>query len=240
MRIALIGAEGQLGTDLQRTLNGDVIALGHGQIEIENASQVETVLDEVAADVVINAAAYNLVDRAEDEPEVAFAVNALGPRNLAHYCSRREKVLLDVSTDFVFGLDEDRRLPFSEADAPGPVSAYGVSKLSGEYFVRSLCQRHFVVRTCGLYGPTRIPGRGNFVETMLRLASERDELTVVDDQHCTPTSTFDLARALSRLIEGDSYGLYHATNGGATTWCQFAREIFRLAGQDVNVSHHVR
>ncbi|HID24816.1 MAG TPA: NAD(P)-dependent oxidoreductase, partial [Planctomycetaceae bacterium] len=157
---------------------------------------------------------------------------AFGVRNLAVVCADRAVPLVHVSTDHVFGIDRNRSTPYRESDAPGPVSVYGVSKLAGEYFVRSVCERHFVVRTCGLYGKAGRSGRGkgNFVETMLRLGRERPEVRVVDDQRCTPTATVDLAGAILRLVQTDAYGLYHVTNAGEATWFEFATEIFRQAG----------
>ena len=205
-------------------------------IEITDANSVERALSAARAELVVNCAAYNLVDRAEDEPEVAYAVNALGPRNLAGWCAERDAALLHVSTDYVFGLDRERTEPYRPDDAPGPVSAYGVGKLAGEYFVRSVCRRHFVVRTCGLYGVQATRAKGNFVETMLRLGTERDELSVVDDQRCTPTYTVDLAAVLAGLVETEAFGTFHATNSGSMTWCEFAREIFRQADVSVNVT----
>jgi dTDP-4-dehydrorhamnose reductase len=234
MRIALIGARGQLGTDLLPLLGAEAVPLGHQDIEITNPASVAAVLGEIRPQCVINVAAWNLVDKAEDEPEQAFAVNAFGPRNLAGYCGDNGITLLHVSTDYVFGLDATRNTPWTETDAPGPVSAYGMSKLTGEYFVRSLCPRHFVVRTCGLYGHQGARGKGNFVETMLRLGRERPELKIVNDQRCTPSSTADVARALAALIQTDAYGLYHATNRGSMTWYEFAGEIFRQADISVN------
>ncbi len=240
MRIVLIGARGQLGTDLLLRLQKrhDVVPLAHTDIELTDATAVERVLANAEPELVINAAAYNFVDRAEDEPDVAFAVNGLGPRNLAQFCGGRDLPILHVSTDYVFGQDADRTTPYAETECPGPVSAYAVSKLAGEYFVRGLCQRHFVVRTCGLYGHAALAGggKGNFIETMLRLGKEKDSLRIVDDQCCTPTATSDLAGAIAALIETRSYGLYHATNGGSTTWCGLAREIFRIADIDVAVA----
>lgn len=241
MRIALAGASGQLGTELQKTLPGEVIPLGHDRLDIADARQVEDVLAAENPEFVVNAAAYNLVDCAEDEPQQAFHVNALGPRNLAAFCETRGIGLLHVSSDYVFsGLPEERgglirAQPYTEADPPRPQSAYAVSKLAGEYFVRAACRRQFVVRTCGLYGKTKQPGSGNFVETMLRLGTERDTLNVVNDQRCTPTYCADLAEAIAVLIETDKYGLYHATNAGDVTWYDFAREIFRIAGITVHV-----
>lgn len=212
-----------------RLLGDRACPLRHSQIELSDAASIRAALAATNPDIVINAAAYNWVDKAEDEPQVAHAVNALGPRNLALVCAERSIPLLHVSSDYVFGLDV-RETPYLESDAPGPVSAYGLSKLAGEYFVRSLCPRHFVVRTCGLYGQAESAGKGNFVKTMLRLVQERRHVRVVSDQYCTPTSTADLASALVRLIETDAHGLYHLTNRGATTWYDFAREIFRVAG----------
>lgn len=216
-------------------LGDAAVPLGHAEIELSSEASVEATLAQVEPKAVINAAAYNLVDQAEDEPAAAFAVNAIGPRNLAQYCERTGIPLVHVSSDFVFGLDTSRATPYSESDAPGPQSAYAVSKLAGEYFVRGQCRRSFVLRTCGLFGPTRAPGRGNFVETMIRLATERGELRVVSDQRCTPTSTRDLATAILKLLETEAYGLYHATNFGSTTWHGFASEIVKVAGLDVPV-----
>lgn len=242
MNVALIGARGQLGTALQDALAGDVTPLNREQIDLADAASVAAALTALQPDVVVNAAAYNFVDRAEDEPDVAFAVNGLGPRNLALYCRDHDAVLVHVGSDYVFSGTVccgerafARGMPYREPDTPGPQSAYAVSKLAGEAFVRSLCPRHVVVRTCGLYGQAGSAGKGNFVTTMLRLAGERDELSVVDDQRCTPTSAADLAGWIARLIETGACGVYHATNSGSATWCEFAREILRLAGIDVPV-----
>lgn len=262
-RIAITGASGQLGSELLRVLGDRACPLRHSQIEIADAASVRDALQSVNPDLVINTAAYNWVDKAEDEPEIAYAVNGLGPRNLALACAERAVPLLHISSDYVFGLERDSRSaahpnppltkggiggllslsgntapqtirpPCRETDTPGPLSAYGLSKLAGEYFVRGLCPQHFVVRTCGLYGNAAAVGKGNFVKTMLRLGRERGHVKVVNDQQCTPTSTTDLATALVRLIETDAYGLYHLTNQGATTWFEFACEIFRVAGMTV-------
>jgi dTDP-4-dehydrorhamnose reductase len=235
MRIAIIGASGQLGTALQGCLQGEVVPLEHSDVEITEFARVDSALSAARPDCVVNAAAYNFVDRAEDEPIAAYSVNALGPRNLARWCGSAGVTLVHVSTDYVFGADSTRRRPYAESDAPGPQSAYAVSKLAGEHFVRAECPRHFIVRTCGLYGKASTEGKGNFVKTMLRLAQERKELTIVNDQHCTPSFAADVAGAIGSLIETDRYGLYHATNSGGTTWYEFAREIFRLARSEIAV-----
>lgn len=246
MRIALIGAAGQLGTALQRSFASspaasgqpgcyEVVSLEHRQIEITDPASVDAALSAARPECVINTAAYNLVDRAEDEPEAAYRVNALGPRQLALWCAARNVPLVHVSSDYVFGLAGERSTPYTEDDPPGPQSAYALSKLAGEYFVQALCPRSFVVRTCGLYGRANSPGKGNFVQTMLRLGRERGTVRVVDDQFCTPTFATDVAEAIVRLIPTQAWGLYHATNSGETTWCRLAREVFRIAGLDVEV-----
>ena len=229
MRIAVIGAFGQLGSDLVPVLGDGAIPLGHADVELTDPESIAAALGSRQPSHVINCAAYNLVDKTEEEPEAAFRVNAFGTRNLAQWCARSNVVLMHISTDYVFGLDPERQTPWFESDAAGPVSAYGASKLAGEQFVRSICPRHYVVRTCGLYGKNAARGKGNFVETMLRLGRERPELKIVSDQRCTPTSTADLAIALAKLVSSDAFGLYHATNSGDCSWFEFASEIFRLA-----------
>lgn len=227
MRIAVIGALGQLGSDLMPLLGDRGLSLGHGDIELTDPASIAAALESRQPTHVINCAAYNLVDKAEDEPDVAFRVNAFGTRNLARWCTSQNVVLMHVSTDYVFGQRKSEH-PWVETDAPGPVSVYGASKLAGEDFVRSTVSRHFVVRTCGLYGHRAARGKGNFVETMLRLGRERPELKIVADQYCTPTSTADLAKAMAGMIESEQFGTYHATNSGQCSWFEFASEIFRL------------
>lgn len=234
-RIVVIGAAGQLGSELLLHLGEQAIPLTHADVDITNAPELHARLEVLEAELVVNCAAYNLVDRAEAEPERAFAVNAFGVRHLAQWCGQHDVPLMHISTDYVFGLDDLRRTPWREDDPPGPVSVYGGSKLAGEWFVRSLCTRHWIVRTCGLYGQHAARGKGNFVETMLRLAREKPELRIVADQRCTPTSTTDLAAALTRLLHTPEYGVFHATNAGECSWYEFAKEIFRWAGLSVQV-----
>ncbi len=230
VRTLLIGGRGQLGTALRSQLSGDVVSPDRSELDLANWTQVSERIRAWRPELVINAAAYNLVDRAEDEPEVAFRQNAFAVRHLAREVDTAGGMLVHVSTDHVFGLDASPGHLWRESDAPGPVSVYGASKLTGEFFARTLCARHLIVRTCGLYGVADSPGKGNFVGTILRLGRQQGEVRVVDDQHCTPTRAADLARAIVDLIGAGASGLYHATNSGATTWCGFAREIFRLAG----------
>lgn len=235
MRTLLIGSRGQLGTALRSELSGEVLTPSRHELNLADGAAVARLVGECRPDFIINAAAYNLVDKAEDEPAEAFAINAFALRNLAQAAEAAGAVLLHVSTDYVFGLDGARRTPWKETDAPGPAGVYGASKLTGEYFVRAYCARSYVLRTCGLYGMAESAGKGNFVATMLRLGRERDRVSVVNDQHCTPTSAVDLARAICRLLPTGQFGLYHVTNSGATTWFDLAREVFRLAGLKTEV-----
>jgi len=231
MKTVVIGAAGQLGRDLTPRLGGEIVPLTRAQLDLARPETIGPVLKPIRPDVVVNCAAYNFVDRAETELDAAFAVNAWGVRALAQVCAELGCVLVHFSTDYVFGLDTGRTTPLAEDDAPGPVSVYGLSKLAGEYPVRSLCPRHFVIRTCGLYGVWGAGGKGgNFVETMLRVASQGKPLRVVADQLCTPSYTVDVAAATAALVRTQAFGLYHVVNDGHCTWHEFARAIFELAG----------
>lgn len=210
---------------------------GGSPVDLSRPESLAFLFDQIRPDVVVNCAAYNFVDRAESERDEAFAVNAWGVGELARLCEASHCLLVHFSTDYVFGLDQTRRQPWSESDAPGPVSIYGLSKLAGEYLVRSLLSRHLIVRTCGLYGVWGSGGKGgNFVETMLRLAGQGKPLRVVDDQFCTPSYTVDVAEAVVALIAADRPGLYHITNSGACSWYEFAQAIFQLAGVRADLS----
>jgi dTDP-4-dehydrorhamnose reductase len=229
MRVAVLGADGQLGRELLSHLSAPQ-PLRRADCDLARGDTVRHAVERGAFDVLVNCAAYNLVDRAETEPDAAFAVNALGTRHLARACAARGTKLVHFSTDYVFGR-ETRGIPFTETDAPAPASAYGVSKLAGEHCALAASPSALVIRSSGLYGAHGVGGKGgNFVETMLRLAREGKPLRVVNDQRCTPTYTVDLAGATEELVRLGATGLVHVTNGGDCTWFEFAREIFRLAG----------
>jgi dTDP-4-dehydrorhamnose reductase len=237
MKYAVIGANGQLGRDLCPRLAGDVLALDRTRADLTQPAGLLRSLTDIRPDVVINCAAYNFVDKAETEPDAALAVNAWGVRELARICRDLDRVLVHFSTDYVFGLDGGRRTFYTETDAPGPVSVYGLSKLAGEYVVRATWPRHFVIRTCGLYGVWGSGGKGgNFVETMLRLAREGKPLRVVADQTCTPSYTADVAAAAAALIQTNQYGLYHLTNEGSCSWFDFAGKIFALSDMKADLT----
>jgi len=238
MRVLITGADGQLGTDLCQTLRGvDIIPLTIADIDITDIGSVKNALGEHQPDVVINTAAYVRVDECETNKDEAYRVNALGARNVAVVAEGQGVKLVHFSTDYIFGGEKEQRsIPYTEFDTPVPANAYGSSKLAGEDFVRHLCRRHFIVRASGLFGVAGASGKGgNFVETMLRLASERDELRVVNDQVFSPTSTRDLAGKIAQLLPTEYYGIFHITNRGVCSWYEFAREIVRLGGLNARV-----
>jgi len=236
MKIALIGADGQLGFDLLNLLPTEKCRpLFYPDFDVREAQKTRDILQSLAPDVVINTAAFHRVDECEDRPEEALIVNAVAVRNLALICRERNAVLVHFSTDYVF--DGRKRTPYVEEDEPAPLNVYGVSKLAGEYFVRSLCRKYFLIRTCGLYGSAGCREKGlNFVELMLHLEKSGRPLRVVDDQWVTPTSTEELAGRILELLGTERYGLYHMTNEGQCTWYEFAREIFSLVGRAANLS----
>lgn len=235
MKIVLVGAGGQLAHDLIQSFSThEVICWTREQIDLRQPDGISEKLATTGAEAVINAAAYNLVDQAESEPTEAYLVNAFGPRALAEACGHLDIPFCHFSTDYVYGLEPGKR-PWTEVDAPGPVSVYGGSKLAGEYFVRTHCPKHYVLRTCGLYGVKGSRGKGgNFVETMLKLAAKGGPVRVVSDQFCTPSYTADIAKAAAELLQTGQFGLYHLTNRGECTWFELASEIFRQSGLTVD------
>jgi dTDP-4-dehydrorhamnose reductase len=231
VRVLVTGAGGQLGLELAEVLPGrghETVALSRAELDISDPDAVEDTLKVHSPDLVVNAAAYTNVDGCETETGLAYAVNALGPRNLAQVCERRGCELLHVSTNYVFDGEADR--PYEPFDLPNPISAYGRTKLAGEEYVKHLTRRWYVVRSAGVYG------RGhNFVRTMLRVAGERDVLKVKADEFISPTYARDLAEGIAGVAESGRYGLYHLTNAGSCSWYEFTQEIFRLAGVEVEV-----
>lgn len=237
MTIIVTGARGQLGAELCRQFGTGAIGFDRHELDVTDQRAVRRCLDEMRPTGVINCAGYTQVDRAEEETKQCWQVNADAVGHLAEACRRLDCVFVQISTDYVFGADEMQRTPYRETDSTGPLGTYAKSKLAGEQQAAA-CPRHFIVRSCGLYGlPAASRESDNFVETMLRLAEKRDCLRVVADQHCTPTSTSQLARAIIFLMQTAEYGIYHITNEGATTWYEFAAEIFRRTNAHVRLEH---
>jgi len=238
MRVVVIGATGQLAHDLMPALaaaGSEVIGARHGDIEVTDLESVRASLVAARPQIVINTAAYHKVDDVEETPARAFAVNAVGPRNLALVCRDLQAPLVHLSTDYVFSGRKGR--PYVESDAVDPVNLYGISKVAGEMALRYLWPQHFIVRSSGLYGSAGSSGKGgNFVELMLQLARAGRSIRVVNDQRLTPTSTRALATQIVALIGTEAYGTYHATCQGECTWYDFAAEIFRRSGLNPEVA----
>jgi dTDP-4-dehydrorhamnose reductase len=239
MRVALVGANGQLGSDLHQALIArqlSVTPLTHADLEIADPESIQRAIAAAHPDLVVNTAAFLRVEDCEDQFDRALRVNALGPYALAQVCRDLGATLLHVSTDYVFS--GHRTTPWSEHDCPRPANAYGISKLAGEQAVQATLPAHYVARVSGLYGlrGSRSKGGSNFVETMLEQQRAGATIRVVDDQVLAPTSTSDLADKLAELIVAQPpYGLYHVTAAGACTWYEFAREIFTLEGLDADL-----
>ncbi|OPG15449.1 dTDP-4-dehydrorhamnose reductase [Ferroacidibacillus organovorans] len=230
MKVLITGAGGMLGTDLQAAFaDTSCIALTRNELDITQELAVREAVLAHHPDVILNAAAYTNVDRCETEIDQAYAVNAVGARNVAVAAEQVGARLVHVSTDYVFPGVSDR--PYREEDETGPIGEYGRSKLAGERLVRSLCKKHYIARTSWLYGKHG----PNFVKTMLRMGREQGAARVVDDQVGSPTYTVDLAQAIRTLIETPQYGVYHLSNQGVCSWHAFAEDIFTLAGVDVNL-----
>lgn len=232
LKIAIFGASGQLGTELSRVFRNrgcQLLCLTRADVDITDFAQVERSLATFDPDVVINSAAYNMVDVAEKEPQAAYQVNGLAVRNIALVCRQLDARLVHYSTDYVF--DGLAGRPYTEDDAPHPLGAYGVSKLAGEYYVRAYLDNSLILRTCGVYGPAGLrTARGNFVETMLRLAGSGGPIRVVQDHVAVPTYAPALAERTAQLVERGALGLFHAGGGTAISWFEFASLIFRTSG----------
>jgi dTDP-4-dehydrorhamnose reductase len=236
MKIALLGANGQLGRDLQDALRShDVRGFTRKDFDVTDHARTRSVLMDLRPDVVLNTTAYHRVDDCESNAALAYDVNALAVFNLIRAANDLDAILLHISTDYVF--DGKSREPYTERSVPFPLSVYGNSKFAGEMLVRTTARRYFLIRTCGLYGRAGSHGKGgNFVETMRSKANRGDAIKVVEDQTVTPTSTADLAQQIARVLPTQHYGLFHMTNEGSCTWYEFARTIFQLSGLQADLS----
>jgi dTDP-4-dehydrorhamnose reductase len=242
MKIAVIGADGQLGTDLCGALAADheIIPLTIDHIDVSSLDSVAKVLKETAPQVVINTAAFHDLEKCEDEPVKSFEVNALGPRNAAAVCNDIDAVLVHISTDYVF--DGAKQAPYLETDIPMPLNVYANSKLAGEHFVRAIARKYYVLRVSGIYGKAPCIGKKgmNFVKLMLKLSKERDEVRVVDNEILTPTSTVEISRQVAKILAINApYGLYHATAEGGCSWYEFAKEIFAVTRPNIKFNKAV-
>jgi len=232
-KILITGKNGQVGWELQRSLAtfGHVVATDAEDLDLADADAIRNTLREVRPDIIINPAAYTAVDKAESDPDLAMAVNGVAPGILAEEAKRLGALLVHYSTDYVY--DGSKTSPYVEDDVPNPQSVYGRTKLAGDEAIRTTGCRHLILRTSWVYG---VHG-GNFVKTMLRLAKEREKLTIVSDQFGAPTWARDIAQATASALgnwqtknwNDELCGLYHLTAAGRTNWHQYAVEVVRLA-----------
>lgn len=234
MKVLVTGRDGQLARALAETAGAgvQVVAIGRPELDITDEKSVAAAVARAGPDIVVNAAAYTAVDKAETEPAVAHAVNALGAEHVATVCAARTIPIIHISTDYVF--DGTKSGPYLEGDPTAPINVYGGTKLEGEQRVAKACERHLILRTAWVHSPWGV----NFVKTMLRLATTRPNIGVVDDQMGSPTYAPHLAAivlAIAARVSADPagvrWGVYHAVGGGETTWYGFAREIFRRAAE---------
>jgi dTDP-4-dehydrorhamnose reductase len=232
MHILILGAKGMLGRALQKTFESDeVIAWDRDELDITNKDQVMEHILGADPDLVINAAAYTNVEKAEDEEEIAAKINGEAVGYLAEACNKEGVPLVHISTDYVFNAGQKEGYA-EDAVAENPINAYGRTKLLGEKLLREKTDKFWLIRTAWLFGPYG----NNFVETMINLGKEKKELKVVCDQHGSPTYTRDLTQAIFKMThEQVPFGIYHLTNSGNTTWADFAKEIFKQEEMQVNV-----
>lgn len=240
MVVLVTGANGQLGQALQSIAGNyrsiDFVFCSSSDLDITNKENCETVFNKINPDYCINTAAYTAVDKAESEPDKAQLINVFGAKNIAETCKEFDVKLIHISTDFVF--DGTKSSPYNEMDLPNPKGVYGQTKLDGEKAIQEVFSNYFIIRTSWVYSQFA----NNFMKTMLRLASEREAISVVNDQIGTPTNAVDLAEVLVQIIltnneqpTTNNYGIYHFSNDGQCSWYDFAAEIFRVNKISINL-----
>lgn len=228
-KIAIIGANGQLGSDIYLRLkeNYNVIPLIHKNIEITQLDSVDSCLNKINPDIIINTSAYLDLNKCEKNPEKAFLFNGIGPRNLSIWCKGNDCILVHISTDYVF--DGQKNKPYLENDCTRPLNTYGVTKLTGELYISSILEKYVIIRTTGLYGkhPCRGKSSKNIVETFLELIENKEIVKFGGEEICTPTFTENLAEQINRIIKINEFGIFHATNEGFCSWFEFGEEIIK-------------
>ncbi|MBP3255322.1 MAG: dTDP-4-dehydrorhamnose reductase [Clostridia bacterium] len=232
MKILITGANGMLAKAVRNEFKNDELILTDVEdLDITDLEAVKSYVGSTKPDYIINCAAYTAVDKAESEEELAYKINAIGPKNLAIAAKEYDCILVHVSTDYVFGGDRDVSLDYSEDDEKNPQAVYGTTKLEGEKFIAENCEKYYIFRTAWLYGEGK-----NFVRTMISLSETHSELKVVNDQHGSPTYAVDLASIIHQAIDKEiPFGIYNSTNLGYTTWYDFTKKIFEIKGINCNV-----
>lgn len=240
MVILVTGANGQLGQSLRFIASDypeiDFVFCHSSDLDITDKDSVQSAFQKFSPDYCINAAAYTAVDKAESEPEIADLINHIGTKNLAEVCKETNTTLIHISTDFVF--DGTNKIPYTENDSPNPTSVYGKTKLDGENAIQEILEKHFIIRTSWVYSQFG----NNFMKTMLRLAGERNSLSVVNDQVGTPTNAIDLAKVIVAIAisntknpTSNTYGIYNLSNEGQCSWFHFAKKIFELNSVSIDL-----
>jgi len=230
-KVLIIGADGMLGGELFRTLKENDVCIGSTiqELDISDYDQTIAIIKRLEPQVVINVAAFTMVDLCEQEKEKSFVVNAQGARNVAIGCQEVGAKCIYLSTDYVF--DGKKKTPYEEDDPPNPISVYGLSKFQGEKYVQEILDDYLIIRSSWLFAQEGI----NFVNTIIKLAREKNELAMVNDQKGSPTYTKDLSQAISLLVEKDLKGIFHITNSGCCTWFEFAKKILDLIGSPMEL-----
>ena len=228
-KIAIIGANGQLGSDVYLSLkdNYKIFPLLHKDIEITQRDSSNSCLSKIHPDIIVNTAAFHDLNACEKYPEKAFLVNGIGPRNLSIWCKENDCILVHISTDYVF--DGEKNKPYLENDCTRPLNTYGITKLVGEFYISSILERNIIIRTTGLYGTHVCRGKSskNFVEKFLELIENKEIVEFGGQEICTPTFTENLAEQIKIIIKTNEFGIFHATSEGSCSWFEFGKEIIK-------------
>ena len=233
MRVLVTGISGQLGHDVVIALNErchEAIGVDRSKMDLTDNSQIREFIKECSPDAIIHCAAYTAVDNAEDNEELCRQINATAVREIAKCAKELDIPMIYISTDYVFDGSKDGE--YTEDDITNPINVYGKTKLEGESYVQGILEKYYIVRISWVFGENG----NNFIDTMIKLSKDRDELNVIDDQVGSPTYTKDLAPILVDMIESDKYGIYHVTNEGFCSWYEFAKEIFKIANINTKVN----
>lgn len=226
MKVIVTGSDGQLGSDILKVFGESTIGFSHAEFEVTDMEMCENKIKNI--DCVINCAAYVRVDDCEDNPQEAFMVNAIGAKNIASVCNKRNVTSVYISTDFVF--DGNKSTPYEEGDIPNPLNLYGLTKYAGEIFTKNYAQKSYIIRTASLYGLSGTKGKGgNFIDFIMEKYSKNEEIEIVNDIYMSPTYTKDLANMIKIITEKNlPFGIYHIVNEGHCSWYNFATEVFNL------------
>lgn len=233
MKVLVTGVNGQLGYDVVKELEKrehQAVGVDRERMDLTSSKQIKECIETVKPEAIIHCAAYTAVDKAEDEEELCRRINAIATKEIAEYAKVLDIPMIYISTDYVFDGTKDGE--YTEEDIPNPINVYGKTKYEGERYVQELLEKYYIVRISWVFGENG----NNFIDTMLRLSKDRDEINVINDQLGSPTYTKDLALLLVDMIESNKYGIYHATNEGYCTWYEFAKEIFKVANIDIKIN----